>query len=166
MSFEEGLKKFAKDLGSKIDKSIRELLYGHYPDLTEKEFAICKNIASVWWEGGHLGDYDILVDILAREYKELFHNTDEVETVIKQLIEKGIIRDQFIFKKCYFPPNMRCKECLFSPWARNCEGYLMLPMRLLYLKDEIESEASMIYRNHFKSSSTEYFGPVRSEDPS
>ena len=41
MSFEDRLKDSAGDYESKTDKSIQELLYGHYPDLTEKEFAIC-----------------------------------------------------------------------------------------------------------------------------
>jgi hypothetical protein len=41
MSFEERLKNSGRDWGSRVDKSIRELLYGYYPDLTEKEFAIC-----------------------------------------------------------------------------------------------------------------------------
>jgi hypothetical protein len=45
MSFEKGLKDFARDLTSKIDKSTQEMLYGYYPDLTDKEFAICMIIA-------------------------------------------------------------------------------------------------------------------------
>jgi hypothetical protein len=151
MSFEDRLKDFAADLGSKIDKSIKELLYGYYPDLTEKEFAICEMIASAVWEHG-LYFYGAVVGTTAREYKELFHNTDEVETVIKQLIEKGIVRDQITFIRF----GIKCK-------SNNCERSLLCPVRLLNLKDEIEGEAFMIYSSHFGSSTTEYFGPVKPE---
>lgn len=44
INFEDRLKDSAGDWGSKIDKSIRELLYGHYPELTEKQFVICEMI--------------------------------------------------------------------------------------------------------------------------
>jgi hypothetical protein len=165
MSFEEGLKRFAKDLQSKIDKSIKELLYGHYPDLTEKEFAICEIIAAAIWDIS-MPFYDAIVSNATEYYKGLFHNTDEVETVAKQLVSEGIVRDHITFLKWYFPPIMRCKECLFRPSARNCQGYLMWPTRFLDLKREIEDEAFEIYSTHFGSSSTEYFGPVKPEDPS
>src|ERR671922_2598520 len=95
MSFEDRLKDFGADLGSKINKSKKELLYGYYPDLTEKEFAICETIASAAWESGLLYDYDVIVETTAKDYKELFHNTDEVETVIKQLIGKGILKTKY-----------------------------------------------------------------------
>jgi hypothetical protein len=159
MSFEERLKEFGIELGSKIDKSTKELLYGYYPDLTEKEFAICKIIASAAWESGLLYFYDVVVHNTAERNKELFHNTDEVETVIKQLIEKGIVKDQFTFVS-FKHSNINC-NCLHA-----LESNLICHVRRLDLKDEIEYEAFMIYSDHLGSSSTEHFGPVRSEDPS
>ena len=150
MSFEERLKDFAGDLWSKIDKSIKELLYGHYPDLTEKEFTICEVIASAAWESFLLYYYDVIVQTAAEGHKELFHNTDEVESVIKQLIEKGIVKDQITFISYKLGGNI----------VR--DG----PIRCLDLKDEIGYEAFMIYSTHFESSSTEHFGPVKPEDPS
>jgi hypothetical protein len=140
MSFEERLKEFARDLGSNIDKSIQELLYGYYPDLTEKEFAICEMIAAAIWDIP-FPFYDTIVPSTAKKYKELFHNTDEVETVVKQLASKGIVGVS--------------------------QGYLMemRHIRYLDLRDEIEFEAFGIYSGHF-GSITEYFAPVKPEDPS
>jgi hypothetical protein len=146
MSFEERLKEFARNLGPKIDKSIQELLYGYYPDLTEKEFAICDMITAAIWDIGTPFS-NMIVPTTVRHYKELFHNTDEVETVVKQLVSKGIVRESYC----------ECSSCKSS----NCEG----PIKYLDLKDEIESEAFMIHSDHF-GSMTEYFAPVKPEDPS
>jgi hypothetical protein len=110
--------------------------------------------------------YDAIVSNATEYYKGLFHNTDEVETVAKQLVSEGIVRDHITFLKWYFPPIMRCKECLFRPSARNCQGYLMWPTRFLDLKREIEDEAFEIYSTHFGACSTEHFGPVKPEEPS
>jgi hypothetical protein len=163
MSFEKGLKDFARDLTSKIDKSTQEMFYGYYPDLTDKEFAICRIIADSIWNIS-MPFYDAIIPTTAEQYKELFHNTDEVETVVKQLVSKGIIRDNITFIKYYFPPIMRCKECLMRSTS-NCEGYLMRSTRFLDLKHEIEDEAYDIYATHFGASSDEYFGPAE-PDPS
>jgi hypothetical protein len=147
MSFEERLKDFAGDVFSKIDKSIKELLYGHYPDLTEKEFVICEIISSAAWESFFYYYYDMIVQTAVTRYKELFHNTDEVESVIKQLIEKGIVRDEITFL------------------SYELEGKVVRdgPIRCLDIKDEIGYEAFMIYSTHFDSSTSEYFGPSESE---
>jgi hypothetical protein len=162
MSFEKGLKDFARDLMSKIDRSTQELLYGYYPDLTDKEFAICRIIADSIWSIS-MPFYDAIIPTTAEQYKELFHNTDEVETVVKQLVSKGIVRDNITFLKYYFPPIRRCKECVPRPTG-NCEGYLMWPTRFLDLKREIEDAAFEIYSIHFGSSSIEHFGPAEPED--
>jgi hypothetical protein len=140
MSFEKGLKDFARDSESKIDRSIQELLYGYYPDLTDKEFAICKTITSAIWDicFPRKPFYKPVVVVTAELHKDLFHNTDEVETVVKQLVGKGIVRDNVTFLK-WRPGKM--KRCESS----NCEGYLMWPARLLDLKREIEDEAFKIY---------------------
>jgi hypothetical protein len=74
MSFEERLKDSAGDWGSKTDKSIRELLYGHYQDLTEKQFAICEMIVSAIWDIGQ-PFYNTIVPTITENYKDLFHNT-------------------------------------------------------------------------------------------
>jgi hypothetical protein len=158
MSFEERLKEFAADLASKGDKSIQELLYGHYPDLTEKEFAICRMIAYAAWESSQLYFYDVIIQNTAEKYKELFHNIDEVETVIKQLIEKGILKDKFTFVCFKRGGNLRC-NCLHA-----LERCFLYHVRQLDLKDEIESESFMIYSTLFGSSSSEYFGPAEPED--
>jgi hypothetical protein len=147
---------------SKIDRSTQELLYGYYPGLTDKEFAICKTIAYAIWSIS-MPFYDAIVSTTAEWHKKLFHNTDEVETVVKQLVSKGIVRDNIEFTKYYFPPMMRCKECIPRPTS-NCEGYLMRPTRFLHLKREIEDEAFEIYSFHFGASSSEYFGPAEPED--
>ena len=52
LSFEDRLKDSAGDYESKTDKSIQKLLYGHYPNLTEKQFAICEMIVSAIWDIG------------------------------------------------------------------------------------------------------------------
>ena len=154
MSFEDRLKNSARDWGSRIDKSIRELLYGHYPDLTEKEFAICEMIVAAIWDI-RITFYDSIVQATAEKYKELFHNTDEVETVIKQLIEKGIVNDPITFIE-----SGRGIECK----SNNCERSLLNPARLLDLKAEIEDEGFKIYSGELESSMTEYFGPGERED--
>lgn len=156
MSFEERLKNSGRDWGSRVDKSIRELLYGYYPDLTEKEFAICELIFSAI-QSISLPFYDAIVGKTAEKYKELFHNTDEVETVIKQIVEKGIVKDQITFIQWRFGAKIECK-------SNNCERILYRPTRLIDLKDEIENEAFKIYNSELESSITEYFGPVERED--
>jgi hypothetical protein len=87
----------------------------------------------------------------------LFHSTDEVKTVIKQLIEKGIVKDQITFIRYRSGGKIECR-------LNNCERSLLCPVRLLDLKREIEEEAFMIYSTHFGSSTTEYFGPVKPEN--
>ena len=77
MSFEERLKDSA-GAWSKSDKSIREQLYGHYHDLTEKQFALSKMIVSAIWDIGQLFN-SAIVSTITENYKDLFHNTDEVE---------------------------------------------------------------------------------------
>lgn len=49
-NFEDRLKDSVGDWGSETDKSIQELLYGHYPDLTEKQYVICEMIVSAIWD--------------------------------------------------------------------------------------------------------------------
>jgi len=155
-NFEDRLKDSAGDWGSKTDKSIQELLYGHYPDLTEKQFALCDMIVSALWDIG-LPSYNAIVSTIAEKRKELFHNTDEVETVIKQLIEKEVVESKIHFIWFRYGTGIGCKET-------SCERRFLRPVRLLDLKDEIEDEAFKIFSTQFESSITKYFGPIEPED--
>jgi hypothetical protein len=159
MSFEERLKEFGKDLNSKIDKSIKELLYGYYPYLTEKEFVICSEIASAVWPSCSIAcHYDIIVHNIPDYHKELFHNIDEVETVIKQLIEKGVLKTGY--SNTINGREWRCHSPLCP------KAFYHIVKYYIFVKEEIECEAFKIYSNHFGASSTEYFGPVEPEEPS
>ena|SRR5215216_6069698 len=81
------------------NKSLAELLYRHYPDLNQKEFAICDIIAGTQWD---IGD-GLYVEVVARAEnttdenlkiikRQDFKNTEEIEDVINGLIKKGIIK--------------------------------------------------------------------------
>ena len=143
-NFEDRLKDSAGDWGSKTDKSIQELLYGHYPDLTEKQFALCDMIVSAIWDIG-LPFYNAIVLTIVEKRKELFHNTDEVETVIKQLIEKGIVESKIHF--IWFGFWIECNPS-------SCKRGFLRPVRLLDLKNDVGYEAYMILSHQFATSST------------
>jgi hypothetical protein len=154
-NFKERLKDSSEDWGSKIDKSVQDLLYGYYPELTEKQFTICDMIISALWDIGQ-PFYSAIVSTIAEKYKELFHGTDEVETVIKQLIEKGIVESKIHF--IWFGFGFQCNKS-------SCKKGFLRPVRFLDLKNDIEYEAYMIFSRQFATSVDRFFGPAEPNNP-
>jgi hypothetical protein len=149
-NFEDRLKDSVGDWGSRIDKSIQELLYGYYPNLTEKQFVICDMIVSAIWDIGQ-PFYNAIVSTIAEKYKELFHGRGEVETAIQQLVEKGIVESKIHF--IWFGFRIECNKS-------SCKKGFLRPVRLLDLKNDIEYEAYMIISHQFATSADEFLGPV------
>lgn len=154
MSFEDRLKNSVGDWGSKTDKSIQELFYGYYPDLTKKEFAICEMIISARWDLGETF-YNAIIATTPLRHKDLFHDEEEVEVTVRQLCEKGVVKKTLWFLR--FGGILGCD-------SNSCERKFLRPVKLLDLKDEIADEAFKIFCTQFESSITEYFGPVERED--
>jgi hypothetical protein len=55
--FEDRLRYIGKNVGNKTDRALAELLYGNYPNLNHKEFAICRTIADTLWDLEGHADY-------------------------------------------------------------------------------------------------------------
>jgi hypothetical protein len=101
-------------------------------------------IVSAIWDIG-LPFYNAIVLTIVEKRKELFHNTDEVETVIKQLIEKGIVESKIHF--IWFGFWIECNPS-------SCKRGFLRPVRLLDLKNDVGYEAYMILSHQFATSST------------
>jgi hypothetical protein len=128
--FEARLKYVGKNVADRTDRILAEFLRGHYPDITSKEFTICKTIADTLWD---LGDAPY-IEILARVKNKAgnpFESQKDIEDTIKALIEKGIVISQIKF--------IRYGDRKSSP------------EKVLKLRDEIEAEISLIIWNEFNS---------------
>lgn len=80
-----------KGISSTFDEIAREFLYGHFPDLNEKEYIVCQVLASAYHDI-EWGYYKYIVDVTADYYHEIFGDRKEVESTIQELIEKGTIQ--------------------------------------------------------------------------
>jgi hypothetical protein len=127
--FEARLKYVGKNVAYRTDRILAEFLSGHYPDITFKEFTICKTIADTLWD---LGDAPY-VEILAR-VKNNLESPEDIEDTIKVLIEKGIVRSKTILIRC-----------------GDGKKWESIPEKVLKLRDEIEVEVSQIIWKEFNS---------------
>lgn len=140
--FEERLKLAAKNAGNKMDKSISELLYGHHPDLNHKEFAICTIIADTLWD---LEGDVLYIEVNARaeaQLSELFENIQEIGGVIKDLVEKGIVKNQ----TRYF-------------WFGGNSRWVLKSVKVLNLRKDIEAAVFEIISTEFENALKEALAP-------
>jgi hypothetical protein len=131
--FEARLKYVGKNVADRTDTILAEFLRGHYPDITSKEFTICKTIADTLWD---LGDAPY-IEILARVKSKVsnpFESLEDIEDTIKILIKKGIVISQTKFIR-YGGRNKR----------------KFRPEEILKLRDEIEAEVYQIIWKEFNS---------------
>jgi hypothetical protein len=111
----------AKNIGVKVNRSLAELMYDNYPDLNHKEFVICRTVADTLWDLGGPAPY---IEVQAR-VEELFEDVEEIEVVLKGLIQKGIVRLQTIDTQYGGEKGLRSEK-------------------VLRLRDDIETEAIKI----------------------
>jgi hypothetical protein len=131
--FEARLKYVGKNVADRTDGILAELLRGHYPDITSKEFTICKTIADTLWD---LGDAPC-VEVLARvkcNNGNTFESPEDIEDTIKVLIEKGMVRSQ-------------------TKFIRYGDGkkWKFRPEKVIKLRDDIEAEVFQIFWREFNS---------------
>jgi hypothetical protein len=128
--FEARFKYVGQNVGDRTDRILAEFLYGHYPDITSKEFTLCKTIADTLWDQGDA----LYIEILARVKSNTgspFESPEDIEDTIKVLIEKGIVRSQTKF--------IRYGDRKSSP------------EKVLKLRDDIEEEVYQIIWKEFNS---------------
>ena len=141
--FVNRLKYIGENTGAKTVRSLAELLYGHYPDLNYKEFAICRTIADTLWD---LEGPALLVEVQARaefSLRELFEDTGQINDVIKCLAKKGIVRLETIYA-----------------WYGTGKEQILRPERVLKLGDNIEKQIHEIISKEFDSITKEAFAPL------
>jgi hypothetical protein len=137
--FEARLKYVGMGVADRTDRVLAEFLHGHYPDITSKEFTICKTIADILWDQGDA----LYIEILARVKNNLgnpFESPEDIEDTIKVLIGKEIVRSQTKFIR--FGDGKKWKS---------------RPEKFLKLREEIEEEIYQIIWKEFNSSMNQAF---------
>jgi hypothetical protein len=141
----------AKNVMFDADKSLYELFLGHYPDLNQKELAVCEIIVSALWDIGHTY-YSAIVPTTFDYYKEVFSDEKEVECTIKNMIEKGVLKLKIHFIYGFLPPP-RCNHTRCSKW-------LLKPKKSIdFTNGDILREGWMIISQQFSDVANAAFGP-------
>jgi hypothetical protein len=141
----------AKNVMFDADKSLYELFLGHYPDLNQKELAVCDMIVSALWD---IRDtyYDSVVTTTFEYHKEVFSDEKEVESTIKNMIERGVLKLNY-FRYVFRPPRCNhtsCSEWLLKPKKRKT---------INFTNEDIELEGWMIISQQFSGVMDAAFGP-------
>jgi hypothetical protein len=142
--FEDRLRYVGKNVGNKSDRALAELLYGNYPNLNHKEFAICRTIADTLWDfEGHTTYLEVL-ERAKHNLAALFEDADEIEAVINRLIQNKIVKLQTIYT-----------------WYGRREGWDLRPDKVLKLREDIEQEIYEIIGKEFEAAVRESFFALR-----
>jgi hypothetical protein len=152
LDFEDRLRLGTDGMWTKIDKSYVEMLLDYYPDLNQKEMAVCLAICDVIWDLNGNTEYNAVIEYsLKEERRELFVDEKAVEDTIKQLIEKGILKIEYSFTVNKISPICNSPLCpkAFYHLVKFCD----------FVKEEIRYEAFMIFSNQFSSSIEGAFVP-------
>jgi hypothetical protein len=141
----------AKNVMFDADKSLYELFLGHYPDLNQKELAVCDMIVSALWD---IRDtyYDSVVTTTFEYHKEVFSDEKEVESTIKNMIERGVLKLNY-FRYVFRPPRCNhtsCSEWLLKPKKRKT---------IDFTNGDILREGWMIISQQFSDVANAAFGP-------
>jgi hypothetical protein len=131
--FEARLKYVGKNVADRTDRILAEFLHGHYPDITYKEFTICKTIADTLWDQGEAPYVEILERVKSK-VGNLFESPEDIEDTIKVLIEKSMVRSQ-------------------TKFIRYGDGkkWKFRPEKVIKLRDDIEAEVFQIFWREFNS---------------
>jgi hypothetical protein len=124
--FEARLKYVGKNVTDRTDRILKEFLHGHYPDITSKEYTICKAIVDTLWDQGEVPYVEILARVKNNDGNP-FESPEDIEETIKVLIEKGVVKSQTELIR--YGANKK--------WIFRSE-------KVLKLRDEIEAEVHQI----------------------
>jgi hypothetical protein len=138
--FEDRLKYVANNVGNKTDRALAEMLYGNYPNLNHKEFAICRTIADTLWD---LEGHALYLEVQERakhNLSMLFEDANEIEAVIKGLNRNGIVKFETIYT-----------------WYGGRDRWCPRPDKVLRLRNDIELEIHEIISKAFTAAMNEAF---------
>ena len=138
--FEDRLKYVANNVGNKTDRALAEMLYGNYPNLNHKEFAICRTIADTLWD---LEGHALYLEVQERakhNLSMLFEDANEIEAVIKGLNRNGIVKFETIYT-----------------WYGGRDRWCPRPDKVLRLRNDIELEIHEIISKAFTVAMNEAF---------
>jgi predicted transcriptional regulator len=96
---EDRLRYVGKKVWSRTDRAFAELLYGNYPNLNHKEFAICRTIVDTLWELEGHAFYLEVQERASHNFAALFEDVTEIEIVIKRLAKNGIVKLETIYTR-------------------------------------------------------------------
>lgn len=114
------------------NKALDELLYGYYPDLTEKEKVICKMIFCFYYENPPVL-YDVIVPTTVENHEDFFANEKVLGDEIKHLIEKGVIKLETAFQ--------RADGC----GSNDCERRIVRAIKVLNMSNmDVQNESWLI----------------------
>jgi hypothetical protein len=131
--FEARLKYVGKNVADRTDRILAEFLHGHYPDITYKEFTICKTMADTLWDQGYAPYVEILARVKSNDGNP-FESPEDTEETIKVLIEKGVVKSQ--------------TELIRYGYGKR---WNFRPEKVLKLRDDIEAEVFQIIWKEFNS---------------
>jgi hypothetical protein len=123
---------------SESDPALAELLYGNYPNLNHKEFAICRTIADTLWDLDGHALYLEVQERAKRKFAALFKDVNEIEVVIKRLAQNGIVRLETIYT-----------------WYGSRDKWSLQPDKVVRLRDDIEREIYEIIWEEFDAAMKE-----------
>jgi cytochrome c1 len=134
LDIEDRLQLSADNMGAKIPESYYEMLHGYYPDLNQKEMAVCLATCYVISDLNGYTNYDAIVEYSMNDGgRELFVDEKTVEDTIKQLIEKGILKIEYSYTVNKISRICKSRLCLraFYHLVKLCD----------FVKEEIGVEA-------------------------
>jgi hypothetical protein len=136
--FEDRLRYVGKKVWSRTDRAFAELLYGNYPNLNHKEFAICRTIVDTLWELEGHAHYLEVQQRASHNFAALFEDVNEIEVVIKRLAQNRIVRLETI-----------------CTWCGSRDKRSLRPDKVLRLRDDIECEMYEIIWEEFDAAMKE-----------
>ena len=83
----------------KNEGTLDECLLYYFPDLSEKELIVCGMIVNAYHDQFHIS-YGMLAATTA-DYHKIFQDEKEVEAIIDELIQKGIVITTFFKDDVY-----------------------------------------------------------------
>jgi hypothetical protein len=134
----------AGNMVNEIDKSFIEMLLGYHPQLNQKEMAVCLAMCYTIWDlkstlHNAVVEYSMNVGrepSMRLGGKELFMTEKEVEDTIRQLIEKGVLKNKYSYTVNGL--SIACRSPLCP------KAFYHLVKMYHFVKEELESEAFMI----------------------
>ena len=143
-------------IGYNTDGAIDQLLYGHYPNLNQKEKLVYEKVLSTVLYCDY-NCYDSILSYTLTNPKKLFANEQEVESTINDLVEKRILKPKINFYHAKPPEGV--------PYCRStvtnfviCEKMLLKPRNVLELSNmNVAKEAGEIMSYVYEATVKESF---------